>query len=906
MHKTIIIIALFALAVAALSTAALAQTGAAPRVTGIAITSSPAAGSTYGKGETISAQVTFSSSVTVAAGVPRLWLLMDHGYGAWAEYTSGSGTDTLTFSYTVQAGDRDTDGISFARNALQGRIVQTGATTTAALANAVVPAASGHKVNGGPLPPEFWPTDMVTPQVYTKGTAVSLTLPQARSAAATGTAPLTYTLTGPSSAPQLPAGLVFDAATRVLSGTSTGWQDTIRYTYTATDANQNTASMPVDITVNADFDADNDQLIEVHNLAQLNAIRWDLDGDGDVSAQTATVRASYRAAYPGVAGMGCKAVDHDNNTTTPNKPVCIGYELNNNLDFDTDGDGATYTITAAATSTPAATATPAATSTPAAATSTPAAAATSTPAAVGDSGDSYYNGGQGWTPIGDATNPFTAIFNGNNKTIANLFIKSVGANALSAIGLFGVIGKCDTTGDNCKGEVKNLGLLDAKIIRNHTLGGHVGALAGRLYGAVTGCYADGGAMDHTVAAYRVVSSTGGLIGNVNGGTVTGSYAKVSVTSRGAGNVRTGGLAGRNGGTITVSYATGDVIGAGRGFAGGLVGLSIGGGDISASYAAGSVSHPDRRAGGLVGNNYNVISTITASYAIGTISSTATPQGLTAGGTVSASYWDVGGTGASSSDKGTGKTTTELQSPTSTVGIYSTWSASQWDFGTSRQYPAVKHNGKLVPGQRESFIRADNPAAPVVGEPVVAGLNVTGATSTVWQWQRSPGGAAWSDIAGAAAATYIPTTTDVGNHLRAKATFTTAERSRTVTTFNTAKVVASPSATASDATSFIPVIGSAKIRFSLSAAGASNPSIWRWQRCNDAAMLTGCKFITSSEPASNAYTEYTPTAGSDTDVGKYLQAYVYYADGGNGNGWTRGETPVLGPVAAAPAAPAPTQ
>ena len=121
----------------------------------------------------------------------------------------------------------------------------------------------------------------------------------------------------------------------------------------------------------------------------------------------------------------------------------------------------------------------------------------------------------------------------------------------------------------------------------------------------------------------------------------------------------------------------------------------------------------------------------------------------------------------------------------------------------------------------------------------------------------------------------------------------------MTTFNTAKVVASPSATASDATSFIPVIGSAKIRFSLSAAGAVNPSVWRWQRCNDAAMLTGCKFVTSSEPANNAYTEYTPAAGSDTDVGKYLQAYVYYADTGNGNAWTQGKTPVLGPVAAAP-------
>ena len=65
------------------------------------------------------------------------------------------------------------------------------------------------------------------------------------------------------------------------------------------------------------------------------------------------------------------------------------------------------------------------------------------------------------------------------------------------------------------------------------------------------------------------------------------------------------------------------------------------------------------------------------------------------------------------------------------------------------------------------------------------------------------------------------------------------------------------------------------------------------------MLTGCKFVTSSEPVGNAYSEYTPAAGTDSDVGKYLQAYVYYADSGNNNAWTRSKTPVLGPVAAAP-------
>ena len=33
-------------------------------------------------------------------------------------------------------------------------------------------------------------------------------------------------------------------------------------------------------TSTGDYDADNDGLIEISNLAQLNAVRWDLDGDG--------------------------------------------------------------------------------------------------------------------------------------------------------------------------------------------------------------------------------------------------------------------------------------------------------------------------------------------------------------------------------------------------------------------------------------------------------------------------------------------------------------------------------------------------------------------------------------------------------------------------------------------------
>ncbi|MBP1882322.1 beta strand repeat-containing protein [Sinorhizobium mexicanum] len=62
----------------------------------------------YHTGQTISVTVSFDSAVTVAGGTPTLVLetgSVDHV----ATYVSGSGSNTLTFKYTVQAGDHSTD-----------------------------------------------------------------------------------------------------------------------------------------------------------------------------------------------------------------------------------------------------------------------------------------------------------------------------------------------------------------------------------------------------------------------------------------------------------------------------------------------------------------------------------------------------------------------------------------------------------------------------------------------------------------------------------------------------------------------------------------------------------------------------------------------------------------------------
>ena len=67
--------------------------------------------------------------------------------------------------------------------------------------------------------------------------------------------------------------------------------------------------------------------------------------------------------------------------------------------------------------------------------------------------------------------------------------------------------------------------------------------------------------------------------------------------------------------------------------------------------------------------------------------------------VLSSYWDRDISGISNGEYGVGRTTTQLQAPTTTTGISSSWSISVWDFGTTEQYPALKYrDGTVMPNQ----------------------------------------------------------------------------------------------------------------------------------------------------------------------------------------------------------------
>ena len=82
----------------------------APSVVGATVESAPPAGGSYGVGDEIQVRVSFDRAVRVM-GTPQLALQIG-GATRQASYVSGTGTLDLLFSYRVQVGDVDADGVS--------------------------------------------------------------------------------------------------------------------------------------------------------------------------------------------------------------------------------------------------------------------------------------------------------------------------------------------------------------------------------------------------------------------------------------------------------------------------------------------------------------------------------------------------------------------------------------------------------------------------------------------------------------------------------------------------------------------------------------------------------------------------------------------------------------------------
>jgi hypothetical protein len=149
-----------------------------------------------------------------------------------------------------------------------------------------------------------------------------------------------------------------------------------------------------------------------------------------------------------------------------------------------------------------------------------------------------------WTPIGSSAKAFKGSYDGNFKTISNLYFNN---STSSAIGLFGV-----TTNNTLSTEtIKNLGLLNVDIKAAREVGSFVGSAAGTTdykYLFATGTLeATGGPFTKDYF--------GGLIGE--GGTaanISDSYSRVNILGA---IDSSAGLAGRLK-TATKSYSTGSV------------------------------------------------------------------------------------------------------------------------------------------------------------------------------------------------------------------------------------------------------------------------------------------------------------------------------------------------------------
>ncbi len=133
-----------------------------PTVTGVTITST----GPYALGEVIELTATFSEEVTVfdqsgnvvavpdqSGNLPQIRIVFDDASSSerlrQADYTSGSGSTALVFSYTVLSSDNDDDGVLVERNALRlnGGGIQSALGGPATLSHAAIPADPAHRVD---------------------------------------------------------------------------------------------------------------------------------------------------------------------------------------------------------------------------------------------------------------------------------------------------------------------------------------------------------------------------------------------------------------------------------------------------------------------------------------------------------------------------------------------------------------------------------------------------------------------------------------------------------------------------------------------------------------------------------------------------------------------------------------
>ncbi len=635
----------------------------------------------------------------------------------------------------------------------------------------------------------------------------------------------TPTVTGTATATATPTATVDPDATATPTATATGTA-----TATATATPTATPTVP---PANADYDVDNDGLIEIRTLPQLNAVRYDIDGDGKQGSVSASDWATYTTAFLNAAsGMGCP------------QPNCTGYELMMDLNFDTDGDG---DVDASDT-------------------------------------NSYPN----WTPIGAAASPFNATFKGKlidgvMPKISNLTI----SGASTEVGLFGA------TGANAR--IESVGLVDVNVnISTSARYAKIGALVGNNLGKVTACYStgkvnaaaggyseagglvgyNGGAIAAAFSRATVSMSSsgeiyvGGLVG-YNAEALTATYAAGAVKGKG-GSGYVGGLVGYNIKTITASYSIAPVT-------------------AVASVTDGS--KPEVR-----GLSYNEpdITTITSSYwdyiasGIDDDAGPAMPEGkstyellspISAAG-IYAGWNTLTIDGASNVNPWEDFNQTQWH-PRLTYGGH-----------TTKLTAETSGNQRLADSGVGNYGSRGGASAghPREGITLISGRGggLRDFRAGLWIWESSTDGIDWTTIAplpgkagellrgagGTYGGTYkfVPRSEHVGKYIRSRLLLTTGDYlyTRVIGKIRTA-------ARATDKFSLASGHNPPRIGTAITVASMPSAADALWYRCdtNDSTP-TGCEMIGSLD-------SYIPGAA---DLNHYIHAHIYYNKSGN---WTRANT-----------------
>ena len=279
-------------------------------------------------------------------------------------------------------------------------------------------------------------------------------------------------------------------------------------------------------SANGKYDTDGDGLIEINYLEQLNAIRYDTNGDGRPNDDP---NDNYSVSFPTAEGERvCNQ-------------FCRGYELARSLDFEDAGSYASGKV------------------------------------------NTQWTTGSGWLPIGLKEQRFNTTFDGNGHTISNLYIdRTTPLVGTERIGLFGYTYLSTV--------FREIGLLDVDVTGVSWVGGLVGSNRGAIIssyatGDVSGSSTVGGLAGgnggQIISSYSTVNVSGSTtVGGLNGwnwgsGTIIACYATGNVR----GNFRIGSLIGANSSTssIITSYSTGVV--SGNNTIGGLIGSNDDGGTV---------------------------------------------------------------------------------------------------------------------------------------------------------------------------------------------------------------------------------------------------------------------------------------------------------------------------------------